>query len=275
MRLEAVVRNAVSFGNFVLHYQPVYNVVDCRLIGFEALVRIPAEDGSLVMPATFIPIAEDIGLIGKIDDWVMNEACRMAAKWPAYFSVSVNVSPARFADGGVSDLVAAALKRHKLDARRFELEITESLLLSDTNVVMMELRKVKALGVRIAMDDFGSGYSSLCYLWRFPFDKLKIDQAFMWALEGPDKDVRSVLNTIVALGRSLNMKVTAEGVETEDQAKFIRELGVDEVQGFYYARPMPALDAARLIVGEMQRLRAPRTAAAGTGSDACAAAQAG
>ena len=177
IELEEIIRNAVLHDGFELHYQPIFQMSDRRLIGFEALIRLPKEDGTLIPPLVFIPVAEEMRLIDKIGTWVLREACRTAAGWPKHLTVAVNLSPAQFLAGSVSEIVAAALKEANLEPSRLELEITETLLLGDSESVMAELRKLKELGVAIVMDDFGTGYSSLSYLWRFPFDKIKIDRA--------------------------------------------------------------------------------------------------
>ena len=167
-KLETMVRDAVLHDRFELHYQPIYEMAGRRLIGYEALIRLPAEDGTLIPPLVFIPVAEDLQLIDKIGAWVLREACRTAATWPEHLTVAVNLSPAQFLAGSVSDIVAAALKEAGLAAHRLELEITETLLLGNSEAIMAELRTLKAMGVAIVMDDFGTGYSSLSYLWRFP-----------------------------------------------------------------------------------------------------------
>ncbi len=176
---------------------------DRRLIGFEALIRLPAEDGTLIPPLVFIPVAEDMRLIDKIGAWVLREACRTAATWPAHLTVAVNLSPAQFVAGSVSDIVAAALKDAGLAPHRLELEVTETLLLGNSEAIMAELQTLKAMGVAIVMDDFGTGYSSLSYLWRFPFDKIKIDRSFMQGFDGSGRDAETVVKTIIALGREL------------------------------------------------------------------------
>ena len=206
---------------FELHYQPLFEISEHRLIGFEALIRLPAEDGTLIPPLVFIPVAEELRLIDKIGAWVLREACCTAATWPENLTVAVNLSPAQFSAGSVSDIVAAALKEAGLAPHRLELEITETLLLGDSETIMAELHSLKAMGVAIVMDDFGTGYSSLSYLWRFPFDKIKIDRSFMQGFNGSGRDARTVVKTIIALGRELNMRVTVEGVENAKQAAFL------------------------------------------------------
>ena len=263
IELERVVRDAVLHDCFELHYQPLFEVSDRRLIGFEALVRLPMKDGTLIPPLTFIPVAEDLRLIDKIGAWVLREACRTAATWPEHLTVAVNLSPSQFLAGSVSDIVAAALKEAGLAANRLELEITETLLLGDTEAIMAELQKLKVMGVAIVMDDFGTGYSSLSYLWRFPFDKIKIDRSFMQGFGGSGKDAETVVKTIIALGRELRMRVTVEGVETASQATFLDKAAGDQAQGFFFGRPGPASELSANILADFQRtLPVPSSAAA-------------
>jgi diguanylate cyclase (GGDEF)-like protein len=258
IELERIIRDALLHDRFILHYQPLFEMSDRRLIGFEALLRLPAEDGRLIPPLEFIPVAEDMRLIDKIGAWVLQEACRTAATWPEHLTVAVNLSPAQFLAGTVSGIVAAALKEAGLAARRLELEITETLLLGNTEAIMTELRALKKMGVAIVMDDFGTGYSSLSYLWRFPFDKIKIDRSFMEGFGGTGRDVETVVKTIIALGRELNMRVTVEGVETAKQAAFLDKAHGDQAQGFYFGRPVPASGVAANILEDFQRQNASR-----------------
>src|SRR5450755_4303579 len=229
LALEKLLRDAVHNERFILHYQPLFEVSGQRLMGFEALIRLPAEDGTLIPPMTFIPVAEDLRLIGKIGAWVLREACKAAADWPEPLTVAVNLSPAQFEGGSVSAIVASALKATGLAPHRLELEITETLLLGNSKTIMKELQTLKAMGVAIVMDDFGTGYSSLSYLWRFPFDKIKIDRSFMQGFDASGRDAETVVKTIIALGRELNMRVTVEGVETAKQAAFLDGADADQV----------------------------------------------
>jgi EAL domain-containing protein (putative c-di-GMP-specific phosphodiesterase class I) len=216
---------------------------DGGLVGFEALLRMRDENGVMVSPAVFIPLAEQMGLIDKIGDWMLREACRVARNWPTDLKVAVNLSPAQFVRKGLAARVAKILAETGLEARRLELEITEGLLLEKSEEVMEELRELKVLGIGIVMDDFGTGYSSLSYLWQFPFDKIKIDRAFMLALEAEDHgNAETIVKTIIDLGRSLNVTVTVEGVETDRQAAFVREALCDQIHGYYFGRPMPEID---------------------------------
>jgi EAL domain-containing protein (putative c-di-GMP-specific phosphodiesterase class I) len=247
-----MIRNAVADAAFELHFQPIFSTRDARLSGFEALLRLPKEGGGNISPALFVPVAERLGLIGEIGEWVIRHACATAATWPAKLSVAVNLSPAQFEDGRLVETVRAALNDSGLAANRLELEITEGLLLSHTEAVLRQLAELKALGARIAMDDFGTGYSSLSYLWKFPFDKLKIDQSFVRALGGAGEHPASIIEAIVALGRSLDMCINAEGVETKSQARHLVRLGCDELQGFYLGKPMSIERVATAILRDFR-----------------------
>jgi EAL domain-containing protein (putative c-di-GMP-specific phosphodiesterase class I) len=261
-RLERIIRDAVTHDRFELHYQPLFEMSDRRLIGFEALIRLPTDDGTLIPPLEFIPVAEDLRLIGKIGAWVLREACRTAATWPEDLTVAVDLSPAQFVTG-FSDVVAAALKETGLAAHRLELEVTETLLLSNSQVIMAELYALKAMGVAIVMDDFGTGHSSLSYLWRFPFDKIKIDRSFMQGFEGSNRDANAVVKTIIALGRELNMRVTVEGVETAAQAAFLDKIDGDQGQGYFFGRPVPSSEVGAHILEDFRaRHVVPSSAAA-------------
>jgi diguanylate cyclase (GGDEF)-like protein len=257
IELERAIREAVQNDRFELHYQPLFEISQRRLAGFEALIRMHAADGTLVPPLAFIPVAEDLRLIDKIGAWVLREACRTAATWPAHLTVAVNLSPQQFVAGTISDIVAAALKEAELAPHRLELEITEGLLLGNTETIMAQLLTLKTMGVAIVMDDFGAGYSSLSYLWRFPFDKIKIDRTFMQGLDGPHRQVGAVVKAIIALGRELNMRVTVEGVETASQAAFLDTADGDQVQGFFFGRPVPASELGASILAGFSRPMPP------------------
>ena len=276
LKLEKMIREAVANDGFVLHYQPVFEMNGKRLVGFEALARLPDKVGTLIPPATFIPVAEEMRVIDKVGAWVLNEACKTAKAWPQRLTVAVNLSPAQFESGELKDIVADALKRSGLDAQRLELEITEALLLGNNEKTMAQLREIKALGVSIVMDDFGTGYSSLSYLWKFPFDKIKIDRSFMEGFAHSGRDVETVVKTIIALGRELNMRVTVEGVETANQVDFLYDADADQVQGFYFGKPVPATEVSAdildnfrktlpAVVAPDERPREPKRAAAGPG----------
>jgi diguanylate cyclase (GGDEF)-like protein len=233
-------RDAIARDALKLHFQPVFAAGEGqRLIGYEALARWPHPLRGFVPPSEFIPVAEETGQIEALGRWVLASACREAASWPQPLAVAVNLSPAQFRQpGAIVAEVRAALADSGLAPARLELEITESLLMSHTEQVLATLRELHALGVRIAMDDFGTGYSSLAYLWRFPFDKLKIDRAFTQGL-GADGKVDVIVRSIVTLAHSLGIRVNAEGVETAEQHVALRRHGCDELQGYLLGRPQP------------------------------------
>jgi diguanylate cyclase (GGDEF)-like protein len=261
IELEKALRDAVQNERFILHYQPLFEASGQRLIGFEALIRLPTEDGTLIPPMTFIPVAEDLRLIGKIGAWVLREACKAAASWPEPLTVAVNLSPAQFEACSISTIVANALKETGLAPCRLELEITETLLLGNSDAVMAELLSLKAMGIAIVMDDFGTGYSSLSYLWRFPFDKIKIDRSFMQGFDAAGRDAETVVKTIIALGRELDMRVTVEGVETAKQAAFLDGADADQVQGFFFGRPISASEIGAIILKDFQKLHPAESSA--------------
>jgi diguanylate cyclase (GGDEF)-like protein len=253
LKLERTIRDAVQNEGFELNFQPLVNIPTGRLTGFEALLRLRDADGNEIPPTTVVSMAEEMGLIGKIGAWVIRTACRAAAQWPKHLTVAVNLSPAQFHAGSVCDIVRAALEESGLEPRQLELEITEALLLRDTDAILAELRRLKALGVAVVMDDFGTGYSSLSYLWRFPFDKIKIDRAFMQTTNATAENVETIIRTIVGLGHSLHMRVTVEGIEDDQQAEFVRSAACDEVQGFYFGRPLAEADLPARILAEADR----------------------
>ena len=258
LTLEKLLRDAVANNRFELHYQPMYEISGNKLIGFEALVRLPGPDGTLIPPTTFIPIAEEMRLIDRIGKWVLHEACQTATTWPNDLTVAVNLSPAEFELGAIVDSVAAALKESGLNPHRLELEITETLLLGNSEKTMHDLQKLKAMGISIVMDDFGTGYSSLSYLWKFPFDKIKIDRSFMESFEKSGGNVETVVKSIIALGREMHMRVTVEGVETLDQVDFLNKADADQVQGFYFGRPVPAAEVSADIFADYRNSAAMR-----------------
>jgi len=251
--LEKIIRDAVAHEGLVLHYQPVFEMANKHLVGFEALVRLPAPDGTLIPPDAFLPLAEEMRLIDKLGAWVLREACRTATSWPEHLTVAVNLSPAQFESGSIEYAVAEALQSSGLKPHRLELEITESLLLGNTEANMATLKKLKAMGVSIVMDDFGTGYSSLSYLWKFPFDKIKIDRSFMESFERSERDVETVVKSIIALGREMHMRVTVEGIETSDQVDFLQRADGDLVQGFYFGRPIPASEIGANILADFRK----------------------
>ena len=235
--LELDLRGALKNGELELYYQPQLST-GLRLVGFEALVRWNHPTRGLVSPADFIPLAEELGLIGALGDWVLRHACLAASVWPGDVKVAVNLSPAQFRGRVLADDVASALREAGLSPHRLELEITEALLMQDDDQIIGTLRQIRALGVRIAMDDFGTGYSSLAYLSRFPFDKIKIDQSFIRGMT-VSEDSCAIVRAIIGLGRSLGMAINAEGVETQEQRAKLTSEGCGELQGFLFGRPCP------------------------------------
>ena len=239
-QLEADLREAVREGDFVLHYQPILDLATGTTSGFEALVRWQHPTRGLISPAEFIPLAEETEIIVPLGTWVLREACREAAGWANDLRVAVNVSAVQFRQPGLELSVLAALAASGLAPHRLELEITESVLLNDVAALGC-LYRLRGMGVRLALDDFGAGYSSLSYLRRFPFDKIKIDRAFIREIGDPGAAV--IVRAIVAIGAELGMSVTAEGVETPAQLDRVRREGCTEVQGYLYAKPLPGPEA--------------------------------
>ena len=250
LALEIGLRRALERKEFVLHFQPIVQLGSGKLVGAEALVRWSHPERGLVSPAEFIPVAEDIGLIVPLGEWVLQEACAQAATWPktgnSPLFVAVNLSARQFHEGSLVSVVGNALARSGLPASQLELEITESVLMQQTEASIRMLRDFESLGVKLAIDDFGTGYSSLGYLKRFPVSTLKIDRSFLREVSRDDDD-RAIVTAIMAMARSLGLTVTAEGVERAEQAAFLRELGCDQVQGYLYARPGPAEEFERLL----------------------------
>jgi diguanylate cyclase (GGDEF)-like protein/PAS domain S-box-containing protein len=245
--LEHDLRRAFAHGEFELHYQPLVDVASNRISGFESLLRWRNPEKGMISPADFIPVAEDIGLIVPLGEWVLREACFEAAKWPDEIKVAVNLSPMQFRSRNLVQVVVSALAQSGLAPTRLELEITESILLAETETNLATLHQLRALGVSISMDDFGTGYSSLSYLRSFPFDKIKIDRSFVRDL-AERTDCVAIVRAISGIGRSLNITTTAEGVETTDQLDWLRAEGCNQVQGFLFSAAKPASEIEPLLV---------------------------
>jgi EAL domain-containing protein (putative c-di-GMP-specific phosphodiesterase class I) len=241
---------AIRNGELSLHFQPqamsARDVAESEVIGFEALARWKHPVRGFVPPSDFIPLAEESGLIVEMGEWILREACREAASWPKPLQVAVNLSPAQFARGDVVGLVHAILLETGLAPGRLELEITEGVLIEDFDRGLALLRRLKALGVRISMDDFGSGYSSLSYLQAFPFDKIKIDRAFVMNL-GRNPQSAAIVSAVIDLAHGLDMSVVAEGVETQEQLSFLTSEDCDAVQGYLIGKPLPIGQYAALV----------------------------
>ncbi|MCU0986347.1 MAG: EAL domain-containing protein [Acetobacteraceae bacterium] len=255
--LEADLRQALANREFQIHYQPLIAIPSGEVAGFEALLRWRHPRRGLVSPAEFIPLAEQLDLISPIGAWVLGQACEDAARFPGSPRIAVNVSPLQFRRPGLVEAVADALSRSGLAPERLELEITETVLLDDSEMTRETLHRLRALGARIAIDDFGTGYSSLRMLRGFPFDKIKIDQSFIRDL-GISPDARSIVNAISGLGRALGMGTTAEGVETEEQLAALTEEGCTEAQGYLFSRPRPAEEIPALLRTLAARLETRR-----------------
>ncbi len=253
--LELDLRKALLAGEFELYYQPLIDLKSDKVSGFEALVRWNHPERGLIGPDDFIPVAEEIGLIVPIGDWVLKQACRDAMTWPGKLSVAVNLSAAQFRSPALALSVVGALGTSGLAASRLELEITETVLLQDDRVVLDVLHQIRALGVRISMDDFGTGYSSLSYLRSFPFDKIKIDRSFIREL-GKENDCVAIIRAVSRLGHSLGMITTAEGVETKEQLEILRDEGCTQVQGFLFSEPRPAKEVPALLQKLRPQIRA-------------------
>jgi predicted signal transduction protein with EAL and GGDEF domain len=245
--LELELRRALVAEELCLHYQPMFNMENREIVGFEALLRWNHPTRGIVPPNDFIWLAEEVGLIVPIGQWVMEQACRDAVSWPDHISIAVNVSPVQFRDKSFSDQVVAALTASGLAAHRLEIEITERVLIADTSMTLAILQRLHEVGVRIAMDDFGTGYSSLGYLRQFHFDRIKIDRSFVTDLGEGDQESLAIVRAVAGLSSSLNMATTAEGVESEQQFERLREEGCDTVQGFLLGMPVPVEDVARMF----------------------------
>ncbi|MCK9908560.1 EAL domain-containing protein [Microbacteriaceae bacterium K1510] len=260
--LQQDLSTAIAHGEMALHYQPQAEI-NGRITGFEALVRWHHPRLGLVPPITFIPLAEESGAIVALGEWILRAACREAAAWPRPLRIGVNLSPVQFHHGDLPQLVHQVLLETGLPPERLELEITEGVLIGDFERALSVLRRLKNLGVRIAMDDFGTGYSSLSYLQSFPFDKIKIDRAFIANL-GRSEQAAAIVRSVIALGRGLSLPVLAEGVETEAQLDFLASEGCDEVQGYFIGMPKPIGDYADTI-GRVPMPRRPRKKRVATG----------
>ncbi len=247
--LERDLREALANKDFTLSYQPLVSAVGQHTEGFEALVRWNHPERGPVSPSEFIPIAESIGLISEIGEWVLMEACHQAVQWPDHLFVAINLSPQQFHHARIIDSVSRAILTSGINPSRVELEVTEGLLMEDTDEITRILRELKQMGVSIALDDFGTGYSSLSYLLKFPFDKLKIDRSFISSIE-TDKVARNVLEAIAKLGNVLNLKVTAEGVETLDQVDALKDFDCTHFQGFLFGKPLNEVDLATYLLNE-------------------------
>jgi diguanylate cyclase (GGDEF)-like protein len=245
-QLEVDLQHALAFGEFELFYQPLIDLEGDRVCGFEALLRWNHPTRGLVEPEHFVHLTEETGLIDRLGEWVLREACREAAVWPDDVKLAVNLSPVQFRHHRLVGVVEAALREAGLPGERLDLEITEAVLLENSEEVLSTLHQLHALGVHISMDDFGTGYSSLSYLRSFPFDKIKIDQSFVRDL-GANRDAQAIVRSIISLGIGLGVTITAEGVETEAELSCLRAEGCHEAQGFLFSRARPHDEIVALL----------------------------
>jgi EAL domain-containing protein (putative c-di-GMP-specific phosphodiesterase class I) len=251
--LEGSLRHALERQEFVLHFQPKVNLETGAITGAEALIRWLHPDRGLVPPAQFVPIAEDSGLILPIGQWVLREACRQARAWLdaglGPMPVAVNISTLEFRSKHFLEGIRAILLETGLPADFLELELTETVLMQHPESTASVLRALKSIGVRLAIDDFGTGYSSLSYLRRFPIDVLKLDRSFVHDIASPETNDASIVSAVITMGKSLKYRVIAEGVETEEQLRFLQAHRCDEGQGFYFSPPAPPGQFAELLAG--------------------------
>jgi predicted signal transduction protein with EAL and GGDEF domain len=236
--LESDLRKAISVGEFEVFYQPLFQLAGSVVSGCEALLRWRHPERGLVSPAEFIPLAEETGLIVPLGSWVLRQACTEAAGWPNALKLAVNVSSVQFRNRGLLTTLMAALAESGLPAGRLELEITESVLLNDDSHTLETLHQLRQIGVRISLDDFGTGFSSLSYLRAFPFDKMKIDRSFVQEI-GSSRKTMVITKSLIKLATGLEMSITAEGVETQEQLDWLKAAGCTEVQGYLISRPLP------------------------------------
>jgi diguanylate cyclase (GGDEF)-like protein/PAS domain S-box-containing protein len=244
--LEMDMRAALQRDEFQPYYQPIRDVASGRVVAFEALLRWNHPQRGLIAPLSFIPLAEETGLIIQLGDFVLRSACTDAATWPDDVDVAVNLSPVQFRNPNLIASVTEALALSGLDARRLELEITESVLLQNSEATLTTLHELRAMGVRNSLDDFGTGYSSLSYLRSFPFDKIKIDRSFVSEL-ATREDSMAIIRAVTGLGRSLGIVTTAEGVENDGQLELLRREGCTQAQGYLFSKPRPASDVAIML----------------------------
>lgn len=248
-KVESDLRRAMERGEFELHYQPVLNAERGHIESMEALIRWQHPERGMVSPADFLPIVDEIGLASSLGSWVFAQACRDAAKISNTIKVSVNVSAVQFQRPGLAEAVASALYNSGLPARRLEIEITETVLLENTETTLQTLQSLQDLGVRIALDDFGTGYSSLSYLQKFSFDRLKIDRSFVKD-SLTDSSSSAIIRSVIELGHSLGMKITAEGVETDEQLVRVTDDGCTAIQGFLISRPLPIAEFDKFLLAQ-------------------------
>jgi EAL domain-containing protein (putative c-di-GMP-specific phosphodiesterase class I) len=258
LSLEHALRRALERKEFLLHYQQKTDLRSGQIIGAEALVRWSHPEWGLVRPARFIPLAEETGLIVPLGEWVLGEACRQVREWMDHGLkpgvVSVNLSARQFRQEGLVRTVSRVLEETRLDPSQLEFELTESMVMHNVEAAITTLQGLKSLGVGLSVDDFGTGYSSLSYLRQLPVDTLKIDRSFVRAIgAGANADDGVIAQAVISLGHALNLRVIAEGVETDPQLRFLKQHGCDEVQGFFFGEPVPPEAHAKLLENAARR----------------------
>jgi EAL domain-containing protein (putative c-di-GMP-specific phosphodiesterase class I) len=263
--LGNALREALGKEQFTLHYQPQIELSSGRIKGVEALIRWRHPELGPVSPARFIPVAEDSGLILPIGEWALSTACMQLRAWHAAghqdLRMAVNLSARQFQQQDLPQLVRKVLRESGIPASNLELELTESVLMGNSDAAVDALTQLKIIGVDLSLDDFGTGYSRLSYLKRFPIDIIKIDQSFTADLPH-SVDAASICNAIIAMARSLGLRTVAEGVETEDQRRFLSQNGCDDAQGYYFSRALPAEELVRLLDHQRSRVAPPLACAA-------------
>jgi diguanylate cyclase (GGDEF)-like protein len=251
--LENALRRAIENQEFELHYQPLASIATGSIVGVEALLRWQRPGRGLVAPAEFIPVLEETGLITPVGNWVIRTACRQISLWmrsmPRPIPVAINVSGRQFADANLETSIMAALKEFDTPSEFLEIELTESVMMTNAKRNIVLLKRLNDLGIKISIDDFGTGYSSLAYLQRFPIDKLKIDMAFVHDITSNPDDA-SIIKAIIDMAHNLKLAVVAEGVETDMQLAFLRENRCDQIQGFYFSRPVPAAEIEAMLISQ-------------------------
>jgi predicted signal transduction protein with EAL and GGDEF domain len=246
--IEAKLKRAMKDNGLVLHYQPVIDMKSGLIIGAEALLRMSGEDHRTLGPERFVPVAESAGLIAELGEWVAAEACRQHEAWRRMglppVTIAINVSPLQFRQRGFAQRLQNIIAGCAIDPAHIQIEVTESTVMESVEDAIDTLRGIRAAGIRIALDDFGTGYSSLSHLSNLPLDKLKVDQSFVKRLEH-DRTSRAITGAIIALGRTLNLEVVGEGIESEDALSYLQEHGCDQAQGYFISQPLPAAEFAR------------------------------
>jgi EAL domain-containing protein (putative c-di-GMP-specific phosphodiesterase class I) len=237
-KIERELAGALTNEELIVHFQPQLSADGGRMVGVEALVRWNHPERGIVPPSEFVPIAEHSGLVVRLDEWVLRRACEQAMNWPG-LSLAVNLSPSNFHHSDMVARLTRVFDETGFDPHRLEIEITENTLLNATPEVLGQLSEMRQMGVRIVLDDFGTGYSSLGYLRRFPVDKIKIDKSFVQNL-GITEEAAAIIECVARLGRALGLTVTAEGVETGEQHRFVRAAGCHQLQGFLFSKAVPA-----------------------------------